>query len=442
MFFNGFGGMGGMGTSRQRDTKLYDLLGVSPTASESEIKRSYYKLAKEYHPDKNTEHGEKFKEISFAYEVLSDQRKRRIYDRSGIDGLKEGGGGGGMGGMVPEDLFSHFMGGGMGGGSIFEDMFGGGGGRSRRRAKGEDTLYPLKVSLEDLYNGKTAKLQLAKNIICAPCKGIGGKEGSNQSCSTCRGRGMKVTIRQLGPGMVQQMQSVCPDCRGEGQTISDKDKCKTCSGKKTVKETKVLEVPVTPGMRDGQKIIFRGEGDQEPGVEPGDVIIVLQQKEHERFLRDKDSLFMKHTLNLTEALCGFQLVVQHLDNRNIVFSNQKGDVIEPGSIRGIVGEGMPNAKHTNIKGNLYIKFDVEFPPCNFAPEKVLKKIETFLPPRPKQTPIPADHEEVNLMPYEDHHEANNEKGPGRKEAYDEESDDEDSQGHGMPGAQRVQCAQQ
>merc|ERR1719300_188596 len=150
-------------------------------------------------------------------------------------------------------------------------MGGGGGGRPRRR-RGEDTFHPLRVTLEDLYNGKTAKLQLSKTVICKKCQGAGGRAGATQRCRACNGRGVKVTLRQLGPGMVQQMQSICPECHGEGESISEKDKCKECRGKKVVNETKILEVHVDKGMKNEQKIPFRGEGDQLPDVEPGDVI--------------------------------------------------------------------------------------------------------------------------------------------------------------------------
>ncbi|XP_013777769.1 dnaJ homolog subfamily A member 2-like [Limulus polyphemus] len=187
------------------DTKLYDLLGVSRNASDLEIKKAYRKLAKEFHPDKNPEKGEKFKEISYAYEVLSDQKKREIYDRHGIKGLQEGGT---DGGFASEDIFSHLFGGGL---------FGGMGRGSGRRKISEDTVHPLKVSLENLYNGKTAKLQLNRNVICKTCDGYGGKPGALQSCQTCNGRGIKVTFRQLGPGMMQQTQTSCPDCGGEGK---------------------------------------------------------------------------------------------------------------------------------------------------------------------------------------------------------------------------------
>ncbi|XP_075884528.1 dnaJ homolog subfamily A member 2a isoform X2 [Nelusetta ayraudi] len=254
------------------DTKLYDLLGVSPSVTENELKKAYRKLAKEYHPDKNPNAGDKFKEISFAYEVLTNPEKKELYDRYGEQGLREGGGcGPGM-----DDIFSHIFGGGLFG-------FMGGQSRSRNggRRRGEDMVHPLKVSLEDLYNGKTTKLQLSKNVLCSTCNGQGGKTGAVQKCTTCRGRGMRIMIRQLAPGMVQQMQSVCTDCNGEGEVISEKDRCKKCEGKKVVKEVKILEVHVDKGMKHGQKITFGGEADQAPSVEPGDIVLVLQEKDHE-----------------------------------------------------------------------------------------------------------------------------------------------------------------
>ncbi|GFN92322.1 Dnaj subfamily a member, partial [Plakobranchus ocellatus] len=241
---------------KMADNRLYDVLGVNRNVNDADLKKAYRKLAKEFHPDKNPGAGEKFKEISFAYEVLSNPEKREIYDRQGLDGLKEGGaGGGGFGnGSMFEDLFGGFFG--------FPGM-GGMGGGSRGRRRGEDTLHPLRVSLEDLYNGKTSKLQLSKTVVCKKCNGMGGKSGASQRCKKCNGRGVQVQLRQLGPGMVQQLQSICSDCHGEGEVIREKDRCQECKGKKVCNETKILEVHVDKGMRDGQKIPFRGEGDQQ-----------------------------------------------------------------------------------------------------------------------------------------------------------------------------------
>lgn len=138
-----------------------------------------------------------------------------------------------------------------------------GGRRQPRERRGDDVVHALNVKLEDLYKGKTSKLQLTKNVICDACKGKGSqKEGAVKSCDSCHGQGVKVVIRQLGPGMIQQMQVVCPDCKGEGEIIRDKDRCNKCQGEKTVQEKKVLDVIVEKGMSHNQKIFFRGEADQ------------------------------------------------------------------------------------------------------------------------------------------------------------------------------------
>lgn len=382
--------------------------------------QNYHKLAKEFHPDKNPAAGDRFKEISYAYEVLSDPTKRKTYDKFGLKGLQEGGQGGGL---STDDLLGH----------IFGDMFGmGGGSRGRGRARGEDTIHPLKVTLEDMYVGKTAKLQLSKNVICGPCKGIGGKPGAVVSCRDCHGHGIKVTYQEVAPNMTRQYQTRCPTCLGLGETISDKDKCPKCKGKKVLNEIKILEVHVEKGMKEGQKIFFRGEGDQQPNVQPGDVIIILQQKPHDVFQRTGDDLIMKHDITLTEALCGFQFVVQHLDGRELLVRHPPGVVIKPGDLKGIQGEGMPQYKNPFEKGNLYVKFNIVFPENNFGTEEQLNKIESILPPRPAFVmPTGEDVEEVNMMEY-----TASERSRGREEAY--ASDDEETM-HGGPG---MQCAHQ
>lgn len=412
--------------SSKSNVDLYALLGVSKTASNSDIKKAYHKLAKEYHPDKNPKAGEKFKEISFAYDVLSNPEKRDIYDKHGIQGIKERSG---REGAFPGDLFDGFFGNFFGG-----DPFGFGGMRSgSRRQKGEDTKHPLKVSLEDLYNGKTSKLALNKQVICAKCDGLGGKPGSTQGCKGCGGRGIKVTMRPLGPGMVQQMQSVCPDCHGEGEMINEKDRCKVCQGRKVVKESKILEVHVDKGMRDGQKITFRGEGDQMPGVEPGDIVIILQQKEHEFFTRQGSDLHCVHSIGIAEALCGFDFTIKHLDGRDLLIRNPPGSVISPGEVRKVPSEGMPTHRNPFEKGNLFIKFDIAFPPNNFIDEANIKSLEQLLPKREESSQPTGEIEEVDLVDFDP-----NQDQPGsRREAYHED-DDED----GHPGAKNVQCASQ
>lgn len=222
-----------------KETKLYDVLGVTPESTPAEIKKAYRKLALKYHPDKNPDEPEKFKEISAAFEVLSDEKKKSIYDKYGEQGLREGSGG---------EFHSPF--------DIFDMFFGGGGGRRRgpgEKARGKDTVHQLKVSLEELYNGAVRQLAVQKNVICDGCNGIGGKEGSVQKCDNCNGTGVDVKLRQIGPGMVQQIQQPCSECNRTGEKIKEKDKCKKCNGKKVIRERKVLECNIYPGMKDGQK---------------------------------------------------------------------------------------------------------------------------------------------------------------------------------------------
>ena len=208
--------------------------------------------------------------------------------------------------MNAEDLFSQFFGGG-GLGSMF------GGGMRDPGPKQARTIHHVhKVSLEDIYNGKTSKLALQKSVICPTCEGRGGKAGAVKPCTGCSGSGMKTMMRQMGP-MIQRFQTVCPDCQGEGEIIREKDKCRQCKGKKTAVERKVLEFTIDRGVQNGHKIDFRGEGDQQPGMLPGDVQFEIEQKPHPRFQRKGDDLIYHAEINLFTALAGGDLFIQHLD---------------------------------------------------------------------------------------------------------------------------------
>ncbi|KAG0165192.1 DnaJ sub A member 2 [Apophysomyces sp. BC1034] len=411
------------------ETKYYEILGVNEDAADNEIKKAYRKLAMKYHPDKNPEEGERFKEISHAYEVLSDPERRAQYDRFGEEG--PGGGGGGGFGMSADDLFANLFGGGFGGG--FE--YGGGGsfgGMPSRPRKGESMKYPLQVSLEDLYNGKRTKLALEKNVICSNCSGKGGKTGAVKKCTTCKGRGFQVAMRQVGMGMIQQMQVPCGECNSSGQIA--KDRCKKCKGKKVTVEKKYLDVFIEKGMQDGQKIVMKGEGDQEPGIEPGDVNLVLNQKEHSLFTREGADLLCKIKISLTEALCGFEkIILTHLDGRGIHVSHPAGQVIKPGMVKRIPHEGMPIYKRSDNRGDLYVEFDVEFPNDMFATPAQITNLESILPTRP--VPKRTKHEivdECSLVPGD----MDSFGATGRsRNAYDEDDDSDEDQGG-------VQCAQQ
>jgi len=399
-----------------KETKYYDLLCVKPNCTADELKKAYRKLALKYHPDKNPNEGEKFKLISQAYEVLSTPEKRRIYDEGGEQAVKEGGVSSG-GGHSPMDIFDMFFG-------------GGGGGRGRRERKGKDVIHQLSVTLDEMYNGSVRKLSLQKNVVCSACEGYGGKKGSVERCTNCRGSGMQVRIQQIGPGMVQQIQSICHECQGNGESISAKDRCKTCVGKKVIRERKVLEVHIDKGMVDGQKIMFGGEGDQEPGLEAGDIVIVLDEKEHAVFKRSSDNLIMRLELSLVEALCGFKKTIRTLDERDLVVTSLPGEVIKHDDIKCILNEGMPHYRNPFEKGRLIIQFSVVFP--QKLPVENIPGLETMLPPRP-EVMITDQAEEVVLMDFNQDSEARRQRE--HREAYE----DDDGHGHGPRG---VQCATQ
>ncbi|CAA6662833.1 unnamed protein product [Spirodela intermedia] len=421
--------MFGRAPRKSDNTRYYEILGVSKNASQEDLKKAYRKAAIKNHPDKGGD-PEKFKELAQSYEVLSDPEKREIYDQYGEDAIKEGmGGGGGQG--DPFDIFQSFFGG---------SPFGGGGSsRGRRQRRGDDVIHPLKVSLEDLYSGMSKRLSLSRNVLCPKCKGKGSKSGASGRCAGCQGSGVKVTVRQLGPGMIQQMQQPCSECRGTGETISEKDRCPNCNGDKVVQEKKVLEVHVEKGMQHGQKITFAGEADEAPDTVTGDIVFVLQQKEHPKFRRKGDDLFVEHTLSLAEALCGFQQVLTHLDGRQLLIKSNPGEVIKPGQFKAINEEGMPLYQRPFMRGKLYIHFTVDFP--DFLTSEQSKAFEAIMP-YPKSSALLTDMEldeceETTL------HNVNIEEEMRRKQQQQQaqEAYEEDDGGSGG-GAQRVQCAQQ
>lgn len=398
-----------------KETKLYDILGVTANADEISIKKAYLKMAKIYHPDKNPEGAEKFKEIQLAYEILSNSEKKEIYDKYGEEGLKEG-----IGGGFDDDLFSFF-------GFPFARAHGGGPRQGSRKRKGKDVMTAYPVTLEDLYLGKETKFQIDKTVICPQCKGKGSaKPNSVSKCQNCDGSGITVTMRPLGFGMVQQLQERCRQCGGEGEVIKAKDRCKKCNGNKVIDESKVLDVYIEKGMQHGQKISFKEEGDQQPDIIPGDVILVLQQKEHPIFKREGDDLVIEKKIHLVEALCGFQFTVTQLDGRILAIKSREKEIIRPGDIKCVDAEGMPQYKNPLTKGNLLIKFDIEFPPDGSITSASAKALIQALP-KAKEIPIPADAEECFISSFN----AQNSQGRRRaREAYHDESSDEDDRREG------------
>ncbi|KAH7162756.1 DnaJ domain-containing protein [Dactylonectria estremocensis] len=404
-----------------KETKLYETLGVAPGATEQELKKAYKTGALKYHPDKNAHNPsaeEKFKEISHAYEILSDSQKRQIYDQYGEAGLEGGAGGGG--GMAAEDLFAqrHVR--------WYEQPW---------PPKARTIHHTHKVSLEDVYRGKISKLALQRSIICPKCDGHGGKEGAVKKCPGCDGHGMKTMMRQMGP-MIQRFQTVCPDCNGEGEIIKEKDRCKQCNGKKTIVDRKVLHVHVDKGVRSGTKVEFRGEGDQAPGVQAGDVVFEIEQKPHPRFTRKEDDLLYNCEIELVTALAGGTIFIEHLDERWLSIDILPGEAIAQDSVKMVRGQGMPAPRHHD-HGNLYIQFNVKFPEKNWTTdEAAFESLRKILPSPPVQNVPPAEAM-TDTADLEDLDGQTSNKVFGHPDGMMDE-DDED----GHPGGERVQCASQ
>jgi len=418
-FFDGMGGMPGQGQEEQEDVDtetMYKTLGVAKNAEANQIKKAYRKMAMRHHPDKGGD-PEKFKEITKAHEILSDPEKREKYDRGGEKALEGGGGGGGGGAQ-----------------DIFSAMFGGhGGGGHRGPRKGKDVLFRLKVQLDDLYSGATKSLRLTKNVVCDGCAGKGGK--GVMKCSGCKGRGVRLIVRQLGPGMIQQMQAQCDQCDGEGEIIPPSGRCRECGGNKVCETKTTLKVHINKGMANGEKVMFRGEADQQPGLEPGDVVVQLECVEHPIFTRKGTNLFFKKKISLVEALCGFEFSMTHLDGRVLLVKSDAGTVYEHNCMKVIRDEGMPMAKNPTQTGNLYIEFLVEFPK-SITPEqrKLLKKAL----PKPESMDDddydPEEVEEVELQNVDMDAERRKFAEARRGEAYDEDE--------GGGGGQQQQCRAQ
>merc|ERR550539_1674238 len=191
--------------------------------------------------------------------------------------------------------------------------------------------------------------------------------------------------------MMQQIQSMCQECHGEGERVDPKLRCKKCNGRK------ILEVQVDKGMEDGQKITFSSEGDQEPGLEPGDIIIVLDEKAHEKFKRSGQDLIVKMDINLTEALTGMKKTIKTLDERTLVIQTVRGEVIKTGDLKQIQGEGMPMYRNPFEKGRMILQFNVVFPPS--MEPSMAEALAKVLPPV-EEPMIPDDHDEVDINDFD------------------------------------------
>lgn len=353
----------------------YNVLGVSKNATELEIKKAYRKSALKYHPDRNPNNKEeaeaKFKEISKAYQVLSDPNKKNTYDRFGEEGVN------GMGSgseFSPFDLFKQFSG--QMGGDIFSNMFNKGNKEKKQKVKSEPIQKVVDVELKDLYNGKKDSFLFQKKLKCHKCEGSGAKnKNSFRVCSLCNGSGKIVQLRQLGP-MTTQSISTCYQCKGVGTTLDFKDYCLNCKGKKCIIEPCKIDYYVRPGMHNGDKIILRGQGNwEEDCVENGDLYIIINEvKSKQQFIREGENLMYTKKIDLVDALCGYEFVIKHLDNRMIKINTSNIVIVNEQHMK-IKNEGMKKLRDGVDYGDLIIKFVVEFPEkISDERKKYLRKI--------------------------------------------------------------------
>ena len=311
--------------------EYYEELEVIQTSSLDEIKKSYRRLALLHHPDRGGD-AEKFKKISHAYEVLSDPQKRQNYDTVGTEDT--------IPTIDPSGIFSMFFGGG------FKDLFMG----LRGQMKNPSVTNDLYVSLEELYKGKKIRIECKRKIICKNCSGKGYT--AFLSCTRCDCQGRILKNVQIARGIYQQISSKCPEC-DKGKAPDPLYICTSCKGEKIVSNSEIEEIDIKPGTEKGYKITLTGKGDELPETIPGDIIIVIKEKDHPIFKRDGKNLIMEKNLTLKESLCGFELNITHLDKRIICIKRE--DVTPDGYIHEIKSEGM------NMAGNLYIHCKVEFP---------------------------------------------------------------------------------
>ena len=416
-----FGGMGERGPSGPVDTDAYyELLGVKKSDTCDQILRTYRKAALKHHPDRGGD-PDKFAQMTHAKDILTDPEKRKVYDKYGEEGINKGMGAEPQG----HDIFDLLNGRQRGGGDP-------------REKKCENVDFPLKVSLEDLYNGKTTKVAIQRDRVCQDCNGKGGSKVI--TCTECGGRGMVNRIRQMGPGMMVQQRGPCDACGGQGKIIDKKYQCKTCKTKGIIKERKVLEIQVDKGAPNKHRMNFHGESDERPGYAAGDLVVIIVEKEHETFKRKKADLAMTKTISLIEALTGFSFTLTHLDGSKHIIKSSPGEVIKPGDVRTVEELGMPIMQTPYKFGNLFIHLEVEFPRNIELGAGHKELLASCLPP-PKEMDIEVDNFDGNHL----HSTIEYNKGhitENTTRIHSDYADEEDEDDERMGGRRVVNCQQQ
>ena len=327
----------------------YDVLGVSKTASEKELKSAYRKKAMEFHPDRNPGDAGaevKFKEVGEAYEILKDDQKRAAYDQYGHSAFEGAGAGSGFSSDASgfSDIFDQMFGG-------FSGMSGRGGGR--RQVRGADLQYNLEINLEEAFEGKKTQITLPSSENCGTCSGTGAKPGTfPTTCPTCNGRGR---IRQQSG--IFAMERTCPTCQGDGQLI--KERCSACGGRGRIAKDKKLNVTIPAGVEDGTRIRLSGEGEAGPrGAPAGDLYIFLSVRNHKLFERDGSDLHIELPIEFTTAALGGTVEVPSIDGSTSRIKVPDGT--QHGKQFRLRGKGMSIYSRED-RGDLYVHTSVQIP---------------------------------------------------------------------------------
>lgn len=332
----------------------YEVLGVSKSASDSEIKAAYRKLAKKYHPDTNPGDKEaeaKFKEASEAYAILSDAEKRRQYDQFGHAAFDGGAGGGGFdfSGMDMGDIF----------GDIFGDFFGGGrrSQNSNGPMKGQNVRTSVRITFEEACFGVDKEIDITLKEQCSTCHGTGAKEGTSpETCSKCGGKGQVVFTQQSLFGVVRNVQS-CPDCRGTGKII--REKCSDCSGTGYVSKRKKISVSVPAGIDNGQCVRIRDKG--EPGVNGGgrgDLLVEILVSRHPIFQRQDRDIYSTSPITFTQAVLGGDVHIKTIDGE-VIYTVKPGTQTDT-RVR-LRNKGVPSLRNRQMRGDHYVTLVVQVP---------------------------------------------------------------------------------
>jgi molecular chaperone DnaJ len=367
----------------------YATLGLAKNATQDEIKKAYRKLAIKHHPDKNpNDKGaeKEFKKVSEAYEVLSDEKKRQIYDQYGADALKGGAGGPGPQGFSSmEEALRTFMGafggqqGGGGGESIFDSFFNFGGqqgaGSSQEHAtQGASKKVSLTISFEEAAKGVEKEIAITNHTSCTTCNGSGAKTASGiKSCNTCHGYGHVQQSRGFF-----SMTSTCPKCHGSGQIITDP--CTDCHSTGRMKKKQTVTVPIPAGIDDGMRIKLSGYGDAgERGGPPGDLYVYIQVKPHELFHREGDDIVIDLPVTFTDATLGCKKEIPTPLAGNCKITIPEG--VQSGKVLRVKGHGLPNV-HGQGVGDLLVEIHVETPvDLNEEQKRLLEEFQKLETPK-------------------------------------------------------------